>query len=83
MLCYSAPECSNSCAKGYRLLDSFRMVPEKQFVFKTVDVTSGVERLLLDAVRLVISVLVSRKVRISNAIKRHHYLNSICFIFLP
>ena len=79
MLCYSAPECSNTCAKGYRLLDSFLIVPEKQFGFKTIDVTSGVERLLLDSVRLVIYLLVSRKVRINNVIKRHYYINSICF----
>ena len=59
MLCYSAPECSNSCAKGYRLLDSFLMIPEKQFGFKTIDVTSGVESLLLDSVKLFISLLVS------------------------
>ena len=63
MLCYSAPECSNSCAKGYCLLDSLLMIPEKQFGFTIKDVTSGVERLLLDSVRLVISLLVSRKVR--------------------
>ena len=55
------------------------MIPEKQFGFKTIDVTSGVERLLLDSLRLVISLLVSRKVRINNVIERHHYLNSICF----
>ena len=62
---FIAPECSNSCAKGYCLLDSFLIIPEKQFGFKTIDVTSGVERLLLDFVRLVISLLVTRKVRIN------------------
>ena len=41
MVCYSEPKCSNSCAKGYRLLNSFPMVPEKQFGFKTTDLTSG------------------------------------------
>ena len=55
------------------------MLPEKQFGFKAKDVTSGVERLLLDPVRLVIWLLVSRKVRINNVIKRHYYINSICF----
>ena len=69
MVCYSAPECSNTCAKGYCLLDSFLTIPEKQFGFETIDVTSGVERLHLDTVRLVISLLVSRKVRINNVIK--------------
>ena len=61
MVCYSAPVFSNSCTKGYRLLDWFLMILEKQFGVKTIDVTSGVERLLLDSVRLVISLLVSRK----------------------
>ena len=52
---FFAPECSNSYAKGYCLLDSFLMIPEKQFDFKTIDVTSGVGRLLSDSLRLVIS----------------------------
>ena len=82
MVCYSAPECSNSCAKGYRLLDSFLMVPEKQFGFRSIHVTSGVESLLLDSVRLVISLFVSRKVHINNVIKRHNYLNSDLFYFV-
>ena len=55
MVCYYASKRSKSCAKGYCLLDSFLMVPEKQFGFKTTDVTSGVRCLLLDSVMLVIS----------------------------
>ena len=79
MVCYCAPKCCNSSAEGYRLLDSFLMVPEKQFGLKTTDETNGVQRLLLDSVKLVILLLVSRKVRINNIIKRHYHLNSICF----
>ena len=79
MLCYSEPECFNSCAKGYRLLDSFLIVPEKQFGFKTIYVTSGIKRLLLDSLKLVISLLVSREFRISNVTKRNYYINSSCF----
>ena len=55
------------------------MVPEEQFGFKTADVNSGVQRLLLDSVRSVISLLVSRKVRTNNVTKIHYYLNSTCF----
>ena len=55
------------------------MIPGKQFGFKTIYVTSGVESLLLDSVKLVISLLLSRKVRIIDVIEIHHYLNSICF----
>ena len=55
------------------------MVPEEQFGFKTADVNRGVQRLLLDSVRSVISLLVSRKVRTNNVTKRHYYINSICF----
>ena len=54
------------------------MVPEKQFGFQTTDVTSGVQTFTFRLpVRLVTSLLVSRKVRINNVIKRHQYLNSI------
>ena len=40
---------------------------------------SGVQRLLLDSVRSIISLLISRKVRTNNVTKRHYYINSICF----
>ena len=59
MVRYSAPKYSNICAKGYRLLNSFLMIPEKQFGFKIIDVASRVQRLLLDSERLVILLLVS------------------------
>ena len=53
------------------------MVPEEQFGLKTADVNRGVQRLLLDSVRSVISLLVHLKVRTNNVTKRHYH-NSIC-----
>ena len=42
------------------------MVPEEYFGLKTADVTRGVQRLLLDSVRLVISLQKKKKLKMIN-----------------
>ena len=60
-------------------LNSLLIVLEEKFDFKTADMTNGVQSFLLYFVKLVISLLVSRKFRINNVMKRHYYINSSCF----
>ena len=59
------------------MIDSFMMVPEKQYGFKTSDLHLLTSTLV--SVRLVISLHVYQKVRTNNVTKRHYYINSICF----